>query len=64
MIERCRASGLAEPEFSVSDGFVTTIYRKPAHAASTGEVTGVVAREVTGEVGRLLAVIKVKVGNL
>ena len=46
MIERCRAAGLAEPEFSVSDGFVTVIYRKPAQAVLTGDVTG----EVTGEV--------------
>jgi len=56
MIERCRASGLAEPEFSVSDGFVKVIYRKPAQAAFTGEVAG----GVTGEVRQLLAAIKAK----
>lgn len=41
---------LAEPEFSVSDSFVATIWRR-ARAAS-----GEVAREVTSEVGRLLKV--------
>jgi hypothetical protein len=52
MIERCIAAELAEPEFRVSDGFVTTIYRKPAQAAFTGEVTG--------EVGRILVSIQAK----
>jgi len=56
MIERCRAAGLAEPEFSVSDGFVTVIYCKPAQAVFTGEVTG----DVAGEVRQLLAAIKAK----
>ncbi len=56
MIERCSAEGLAEPKFSISDGFVTVIYRKPAQAVLTGEVTG----EVAGEVRRLLAAIKAK----
>lgn len=37
---------------------------KTAQAVLTGEVTGVVAREVTGEVGRLLAAIKAKGGQL
>ena len=32
MIRRCREAGLVEPEFAVSDGFVTTVWRK------TGEV--------------------------
>ncbi len=56
MIERFRAAGLAEGKFSVSNGFVTVIYRKPAQAALTGEVTG----EVAGEVRRLLTAIKAK----
>ena len=60
MIERCSAAGLAEPEFSVSDGFVTVIYCKPAQAVFTGEVTGEVAGGVTGEVRQLLAAIKAK----
>ena len=29
MIKLCREAGLAEPEFSLADGFVTTIRRKP-----------------------------------
>ena len=32
MIERCKNVGLAEPEFSLTDGFVTTIRRKPGRA--------------------------------
>ncbi len=60
MIKRCSVAGLAEPELSVSDGFVKVIYRKPAQAAFTGEVTGEVAGGVTGEVRQLLAAIKAK----
>jgi len=46
MIRRCREAGLREPEFSLTDSFVTTLWR-PA-----GRVTG----QVTGEVARLLLV--------
>jgi predicted HTH transcriptional regulator len=28
MIERCREAGLSEPEFKLTDGFVTVIRRK------------------------------------
>lgn len=62
MIRLCQETGLSEPEFSVSDGFVTTIRRRPRAVAGeiprevTGVVAGEVAREVTGEVGRLLKV--------
>lgn len=38
MIRRCRDAGLPEPEFSLPDGFVTTIRRKSR--ISTGQVTG------------------------
>jgi len=54
MIRLCQEAGLAEPEFSVSDGFVTTIRRRPREVA--GEVAREVTGEVTGEVGRLLKV--------
>jgi predicted HTH transcriptional regulator len=60
MIERCRNAGLPEPEFSLTDGFVTTLRRKPDRAYEavaggvTGEVTGEVAGEVAGEVEKLL----------
>ncbi|MCX5677529.1 MAG: DUF4062 domain-containing protein [Candidatus Omnitrophica bacterium] len=32
MIQDCRNAGLAEPGFSLTDGFVTTVYRKPGRA--------------------------------
>ncbi len=56
MIERCRNAGLAEPEFALTDGFVTTIRRRPQRAfeavggeprAGTGQVAGQVGGEVT-----------------
>lgn len=56
MIRRCREAGLPEPEFSVSDGFVTTIRRKAAEVA--GEVAGEVTGEVTGEVERVVLVLQ------
>lgn len=37
MIRLCREAGLAEPDFSVSDGFMTTVRRKPRDV--TPEVT-------------------------
>ena len=62
MIRRCRNFGLDEPEFSLTDGFVVTIRRKPdlafkAVGGITGEVTGEVTGGVTGEVQRLLTVL-------
>lgn len=56
MIKKCRDAGIPEPQFSLTDGFVTTLQRKPGRAfeavggESTGEVTGEVAGEVAGEV--------------
>jgi len=32
MIQDCRNAGLAEPDFSLTDGFVTTVHRKPGRA--------------------------------
>ncbi|OKY76471.1 MAG: hypothetical protein BM485_04365 [Desulfobulbaceae bacterium DB1] len=32
MIERCCEAGLPEPEFKLTDGFVTVIRRKPGKA--------------------------------
>ena len=68
MIERCKNAGLAEPEFSLTDGFVITIRRKPGRAfeAVGGQVAGEVAepvarevtREVTGEVRKLVLVCR------
>lgn len=41
MIELCRKAGLPEPEFKLTDGFVTTLRRQPEQAFVTvgGEVT-------------------------
>lgn len=64
MIERCRNAGLAEPEFSLTDGFVVTLHRKPGRAFEAvggeiaGEVAGEVTGEVTGEVRKLLMVCR------
>lgn len=54
MIQRCRHAGLAEPEFTLTDGFVITIRRKPSRAfeAVGGQVAGQVAGEVAGQVAR------------
>jgi len=35
MVDRCRAAGLSEPEFKLTDGFVVTIRRKPEQAFET-----------------------------
>ena len=58
MIRRCRDAGLAEPLFSVSDGFSVTLWRKPSVPAHqvTPEVTPEVvqvARAVRGEMSRI-----------
>jgi len=45
MISRCRAAGLPEPQFSVRDGFVCTLERRPESAFSA--VTPDVAPPVT-----------------
>jgi ATP-dependent DNA helicase RecG len=51
MIERCRKAGLKEPEFTLSDGFVTTIRRKPGRAF---EAVGGQSESVTDQVGTKL----------
>ena len=52
MIERCRNSGLLEPEFYLTDGFVTIIRRRPELAlkAVTPQVTPPVTPHVTPQV--------------
>ena len=64
MIRRCRDTGLPEPEFALTDGFVTIIRRQagefsaqPELNESTGEVAGEVTGEVTGEVVRVILVM-------
>lgn len=32
MIQDCRNAGLPEPDFSLTDGFVATVHRKPGRA--------------------------------
>jgi len=49
MIERCREAGLPEPEFKLTDGFVTVIRRKPGKAFEA--VGGKVTPEVIEQVG-------------
>lgn len=51
MIARCREAGLPEPQFSLRDGFVVTLPRRPARALE------VVTPEVTPEVARMLRVL-------
>ena len=46
MIRRCVEVGLPEPEFTVTDGFVTTVRRKALAGQVTGQVTGQVADEI------------------
>lgn len=51
MIERCTAHGLKEPSFTLTDGFVTTIWRRPELAlAHVGRDT----QQVTEQVNQLL----------
>jgi predicted HTH transcriptional regulator len=45
MIRFCRDAGLREPEFSIRDGFVQTLWRPATEA--TAEVTGQVTTQVT-----------------
>jgi len=47
MIRRCVEAGLAEPEFTVTDGFVTTVWRP----VLPGYVSGRAAEQGTGQVG-------------
>ena len=46
MIRRCVEVGLPEPEFTVTDGFITTVRRKALAGQVVGQVTGQVADEV------------------
>ncbi|KTC68418.1 Fic family protein [Legionella bozemanae] len=58
MIRRCREVGLPEPEFSISDGFKTTIWRKSS--SMTGQVAGQVAGQVDPWVERVLRACELK----
>jgi predicted HTH transcriptional regulator len=62
MIERCIAHGLQEPTFALTDGFVTTIWRKPGLAlehvgGETQQVTEQATEQVTEQVRLLLKVV-------
>ncbi len=57
MIERCRKAGLPSPEFALTDGFVTTVRRRPELAYRTVAAGGGGAGEVTGEVQRVMLVL-------
>ncbi len=54
MINRCRTTGLDEPEFSLTDGFVVSIRRKPDLAfKAVGEFAGEVQRLLTVLIGEM-----------
>jgi hypothetical protein len=59
MIERCRNAGLLEPEFYLTDGFVTIIRRRPELAlkAVSGQSTPQVTPQVTPPVEVLLRLL-------
>ncbi len=59
MIERCRNAGIPEPEFYLTDGFVTIIRRRPEQAlkAVTPPVTPPVAPPVTPPVAPAVEVL-------
>ena len=48
MIRRCVEAGLAEPEFAVTDGFVTTVRRPVLPEQETGQGMG----QSAGRIGR------------
>jgi hypothetical protein len=57
MITFCGNAGLREPEFSLTDGFVVTIWRKESALSGTAkENISLPIGEVSGEVRRLLSV--------
>ena len=60
MIRRCVAAELPEPEFAVTDRFVTTVWREIAlktGKALGGQVAGQVTGQVTDEVSRVVFVL-------
>ncbi len=58
MITFCSNAGLREPEFSLTDGFVVTIWRKEsALFGAAAENISLPTGEVSGEVRRLLSVL-------
>ena len=54
MIRRCAATGLAEPEFAVTDGFVATIRRSVEPSPSRDQARGQVEARREGQVGAKL----------
>jgi predicted HTH transcriptional regulator len=57
MITFCGNAGLREPEFSLTDGFVVTIWRKESALSGTAkENISLPIGEVSGEIRRLLSV--------
>jgi len=60
MVKRCRAAGLRDPEFQLTDGFVVTLRRKPGAAfesvgGTTPQVTPQATPQATPQVQKLLA---------
>lgn len=54
MIRRCTATGLAEPEFAVTDGFVATIRRSVEQGPSGDQARGQVEAQWEGQAGAKL----------
>ena len=48
MIRRCVEAGIAEPEFAVTDGFVTTVWRSAPPRQGTGQEMG----QIAGRIGK------------
>lgn len=53
MMDRCRAAGLSDPKFKLTDGFVITIRRKPgiafkAVSKASGQITSPVPKDQVG----------------
>jgi predicted HTH transcriptional regulator len=64
MIRDCKKAGLHEPKFSLTDGFVTTIYRKPGRALeAVTEESGVEKSREKGKEKSKEKVLGVIAGN-
>jgi len=58
MIRRCREAGQREPDFAIHDGFVTTVWRRPASRPELGSQTGQITPPVTPPVLIMLRLLE------
>jgi predicted HTH transcriptional regulator len=62
MMDRCRAAGLSNPEFKLTDGFVITIRRKPESAfKAVGGQDGKIVRHASRPESRLESGLAAKI---